>query len=110
MTPKKEPLVLLVDPNGDTLTTLYSILDREGCLVATSHPDVDALRYVAAHQPDVALVGRHPEDAPARLLPIQIRRLSPKTRVLLFDPSLPWKEGEKGVRALLEAVRKPSRR
>ncbi|HXX92940.1 MAG TPA: hypothetical protein VEN81_04860 [Planctomycetota bacterium] len=105
MSPKKEPHVLLVDPNGETLTTLYSILDQEGCQVATSHPDNEALRYVAAHKPDVALVGRHPDDAPAGFLSQSIERLSPRTRILLFDPSQPWRRESSFVQDLVRRVK-----
>jgi hypothetical protein len=105
MNPKKEPLVLLVDSDGETLTSLYSILVREGCSVATSHPDSNALRYVAEHKPEVALVGRHPEDATIGLFPEKIRRLSPKTRVLFFDLKRAWEQGSLPIRELVETVK-----
>jgi two-component system response regulator HydG len=83
----KQPLILVVDPDVDTLTSLYFILDGEGYLVATVHPTIDALKGVVEQKPDLVIAGQEAFDWNGMDLVRKIREISPDTRILLLvDP------------------------
>ncbi|HLF93979.1 MAG TPA: response regulator [Planctomycetota bacterium] len=84
---ERQPLILVIDREIDTLTSLYSVLDGEGYLVATAHPSVDALKYVAGHKPDLVIVGKEGGDLSGIDLVGRIREISPDTRIVLLAPS-----------------------
>lgn len=87
MSLEKDPLVLVVASDVDTLTSLYPLLEKEGCLVATRRRVIEGLKYVADHKPEIAIVGGDGLERSESELARRIREISPRTRVLRLDRS-----------------------
>jgi DNA-binding NtrC family response regulator len=90
MMSEKKPLIVVIDSSSETLTWLYSVLYGEGYLVATCPPTTDALRFVSAYKPAVAIVGRVAEYGVNLPLVSRIKEISPDTRVLVLAESSDW--------------------
>jgi DNA-binding response OmpR family regulator len=82
MNREKLQLILVVDRDGETLSSLYSILDSGGYLVATVHPGINALRYVAEHKPDCVIAAKEATSRTGLDLIGGIRRISSDIRII----------------------------
>jgi len=87
MTEEKKPLILIVERHLDTLTSLDSLLSREGYRVATCSSSAEALTAVAGQRFDLVVAGSVGHDRLGTDLVSQIKALSPETSVLLLIDS-----------------------
>lgn len=85
-----KPLILVVDDELDARLFLYSLLESDGYLVATSSNADEALKYVARNHPDLVLTDVRMPDVEGLELLSEIKRLSPQTRVVLLSAYADW--------------------
>lgn len=85
-----KPLILVVDDELDARLFLYSLLESDGFLVATSSNADEALKYVARNHPDLVLSDVRMPDLEGLELLTEIKRLSPRTRVVLLSAYADW--------------------
>jgi len=84
MTDEESPLILVVDRHLETLTTLDSLLSREGYRVTTCSSSAEALKAIAGKKLDLVIAGRCGTERNGVALVSQIKTLSPGTSVLLL--------------------------
>jgi DNA-binding response OmpR family regulator len=87
MSEEQKPLILIVDRHLDTLTTLDSLLSREGFRVTTCSSSAEALKAVAGQRLDLVIAGSVGPDRLGTVLVSKIKALSPETSVLLLMDS-----------------------
>ncbi|MBI3098748.1 MAG: response regulator [Planctomycetes bacterium] len=85
-----KPLILVVDDELDARLFLFSLLESDGFLVATSSSADEALKYVARNHPDLVLSDVRMPDVEGLELLSEIKRLSPRTRVVLLSAYADW--------------------
>ena len=101
-----EPRILVVEDESDTLLYLFDLLSAEGFRVDGTSNALEAIEYVTRRMPEVVLSDvRMPEMSGLELLD-RIKRVSPKTKVLLLsafaDESTRLQALAKGGEELLE--------
>jgi len=84
MTDEQKPLILIVDRQLETLTSLDSLLSREGYRVTTCSSSAEALKAVAGQKIDLVIAGRSGSERNGAILVAKIKTLSPETSVLLL--------------------------
>ena len=87
MSEEQKPLILIVDRHLNTLSSLDSLLSREGYRVTTCSSSSEALRAVAGQKLDLVVAGSVGPDRLGTALVSQIKALSPETTVLLLMDS-----------------------
>lgn len=87
MAEEMKPMILIVDRNLNTLTSLDSLLSREGYRVSTCSSSGEALKAVAGQRLDLVVAGRVGPDRHGTSLVSKIKVLSPETSVLLLMDS-----------------------
>jgi len=80
----ENPLILIVDRHLETLTTLDSLLSRQGYRVTTCSSSAEALKAIAGKQLDLVIVGQCGPARNGAVLVSTIKSLSPETNVLLM--------------------------
>lgn len=84
------PLILVADRETETLTEAFSVLEPEGFDVATCPRALDALKYAAAHKPDLVLVGRDFPDMDGIALLARIKEVAPSAHLMLLAAPSEW--------------------
>jgi DNA-binding NarL/FixJ family response regulator len=84
MSDEKKPLILIVDRQLGTLTTLDSLLSRAGYRVTTCSTSAETLKAVAGQKIDLVIAGRSGSERNGAILVAKIKTLSPETSVLLL--------------------------
>src|SRR4029079_532760 len=84
MAEELKPLILIVDRDLSTLTSLDSLLSREGYRVTTCSSSAEALKAVAGPELDLVIAGRVGPERNETVLVSKLKRLSPETNVLLL--------------------------
>jgi CheY-like chemotaxis protein len=84
MSDEKNPLILIVDRDLETLTSLDSLLSREGYRVTTCSSSAEALKAVAGQKIDLVIAGRSGSERNGAILVAKIKTLSPETSVLIL--------------------------
>jgi two-component system sensor histidine kinase/response regulator len=87
MSEEKKPLILIVDRQLSTLTSLDTLLSREGYCVTTCSSSAEALKAVVGQRLDIVIAGRGGPERHGAVLVSKIKTLSPETRVLLLIES-----------------------
>ena len=87
MSEEEKPLVLIVDRDLSTLTSLDSLLSREGYRVTTCSSSAEALKAMAGQKLDLVIAGRAGPERNGAALVSKLKRLSPETNVLLLMDS-----------------------
>jgi CheY-like chemotaxis protein len=87
MSEEERPLILIVDRNLSTLTSLDSLLTREGYRVTTCSSSAEALKAVAGQKLDLVIAGRAGPERNGAALVSRFKRVSPSTNVLLLMES-----------------------
>lgn len=87
MSEDKKPLILIVDRQLSTLTSLDALLSREGYRVTTCSSSAEALKAVAGQKLDLVIAGRAGSEHHGAALVSKIKALSPETSVLLLIES-----------------------
>jgi len=87
MSEEEKPLILIVDRHLSTLTSLDSLLSREGYRVTTCSSSSEALKAVGGQKLDLVIAGSAGPERTGAALVSQIKRLSPDTHVLLLMES-----------------------
>lgn len=90
MTRDAKPLILVLDRDSDELTGLYALLDAEGYLVATCLSEIDALKYVSQHKPQLVMISTRGPTAENLSLLESVRRISPATHVVFLSLHGEW--------------------
>jgi len=78
----KKPLVVVIDPDSDLLTSLYQTLEEEGYAVATCPNGLDGLKYVCRNRPDGVVCGLDLPDVDALDLLRRVRQVLPEAAIL----------------------------
>jgi DNA-binding NarL/FixJ family response regulator len=78
---------LLVDRRLSTLTSLESLLGRQGYRVITCSSSDEALKAVAGQRPHLVIAGKSGPERHGAALVAQIKSLSPETSVLFLMES-----------------------
>ena len=82
---EEKPSILVVDDESDTLIFLFDLLSAEGYDVLGSSNPLDAIEHVRRRSYDAVLADiRMPEMDGLELLE-RIKRISPKTRVIMLS-------------------------
>jgi two-component system response regulator HydG len=84
MPEENKPLILIVDRDLSTLTSLDSTLSGQGLRVTTCSSSSEALKAVAGQRLDLVIVGRVGPERNGAALISKIKTLSPTTNVLLL--------------------------
>jgi len=84
MTEDKKPRILVLDWQLSTLTSLDSLLSREGNHVTTCATAAAAMGVLSGHKFDLVIAGRCGPERDGAVLVSKIKTLSPETRVLLL--------------------------
>jgi DNA-binding response OmpR family regulator len=87
MSEEQKPLILIVDRHLNTLSSLDSLLSREGYRVSTCSSSAEALKAVAGQRLDLVVAGSVGPDRLGTVLVSKIKALSPETSVLLLIDS-----------------------
>jgi CheY-like chemotaxis protein len=80
-----KPRILVVDDESDALLYLFDLLSGEGFRVEGSSNALEALGYVARRMPDLVLADVHMPEMDGLELLDRIKRMAPKTRVILLS-------------------------
>src|SRR5688572_2393060 len=105
---RRQPIIVVVDPDADRATTLSSRLDRRGYHVVRRASGTDALQCVAEYKPDLVLSAGELLDVESPEFIHSIREISPSTQVLLIpgqESSPPVPEDNGGPAGEDEVVR-----
>src|SRR5687768_10831558 len=84
MSEEQKPLILIVDRNLNTLTSLDSLLSREGYRVTTCSSSAQALQAITGQRLDLVVAGDVGPESHGAVLASKIKALSPETTVLLL--------------------------
>jgi len=87
MSEEEKPLILIVDQHLSTLTSLDSLLSREGYRVTTCSSSAEALKAAAGLKLDLVITGRAGPGLQGSALVAKIKSVSPETNVLLLVES-----------------------
>jgi DNA-binding NarL/FixJ family response regulator len=87
MSGEKKPLILIVDRQLSTMTSLDYLLTREGYRVSTCSSGAEALKSAAGQSIDLVIAGRGGPEPHGASLVSQIKSVSPGTSVLLLVES-----------------------
>jgi DNA-binding NarL/FixJ family response regulator len=87
MSGEMKPLILIVDRQLSTLTSLDYLLSREGYRVTTCSSGAEALKAAAGQRIDLVIAGRGGAEPNGASLVSQFKTLSPGTSVLLLVES-----------------------
>ena len=87
MSEEQKPLILIVDRHLNTLSSLDSVLSREGYRVSTCSSSAEALKAVAGQRLDLVVAGSVGPEPQGTVLVSKIKALSPETSVLLLMDS-----------------------
>ena len=84
MSEEMKPLILIVDRQLSTLTSLDSLLSQHGYRVTTCSSSTEAMKAVAGQRLDLVIAGGDGPERPGSTLAAEIKALSPETSVLLL--------------------------
>jgi len=120
MSDKHKPLVMVIDPDPKTSTSLLPLLDAEGYRAVSCSAIGRSLTSVLRQHPDLVIVGKKMENCDGMIVIGRIKEISPDTRVILLVDSEDWpsfidaleagaddlQRRRPGERALLESARR----
>ena len=82
-----KPLVMVIDPDPKTSTSLFPLLDAEGYRAASCSAIARSLSAVQRRHPDLVVVSKEMENCDGMILIGRIKEISPDTRaILLIEP------------------------
>ncbi len=84
MSEENKPMILVVERQLSTLTSLDALLSREGNRVTTCSSTTAAMEALAGQKFDLVIAGRSGPERHGAALVSKIKTLSPETRVLLL--------------------------
>ncbi|HEX7896881.1 MAG TPA: hypothetical protein VF950_03925 [Planctomycetota bacterium] len=87
------PVVLVIDDDAGRRVHVAAILRRNGYACASTSPARGALEFAAQMKPDLVLARRRESAEDAAGLLVDVKRVLPAARVVLFSPSLQRVEG-----------------
>jgi DNA-binding NtrC family response regulator len=120
MSDREKPLVMVIDPDPKTSTSLLPLLVAEGYRAVSCSAIGRSLTAILRQHPDLVVVSTDPENCDGMILIGRIKEMSPDTRaILLIDPK-DWpslvdafdagaddlQRRQPGGRKLLESVRR----
>ena len=87
MSDNPKPLVLVIDPDPKTATSLFPLLDAEGYRAASCSAIARSLSAVQRRRPEVVIVSKEVENCDGMILIGRIKAMSPDARaILLIEP------------------------
>ena len=87
MSDRRKPLVMVIDPDPKTSTSLLPLLAAEGYRAASCSATGRSLTAVLRRQPDLVIVSKQMESCDGMILIGRIKEIAPDTRaILLVDP------------------------
>jgi DNA-binding NtrC family response regulator len=90
MSDHPKPLVMVIDPDPKTFTSLRPLLDAEGYRAASCSAIVRSLSAVQRRHPDLVIVSKEVEDCDGMILIGRIKEVSPDTRAILLIKPGDW--------------------
>jgi two-component system response regulator PilR (NtrC family) len=90
MSDNPKPLVLVIDPDPKTATSLLPLLVAEGYRAASCSAIARSLSAVQRRRPDLVLVSKEMENCDGMILIGRIKEMSPDTRVILLIEPGDW--------------------
>jgi len=120
MSDKRKPLVMVIDPDPKTSTSLLPLLAAGGYRAVSCSVIAKSLTAVLRQHPDLVIVGKKMEDCDGMILIGRIKGISPDTGVILLVDCEDWpslidaleagaddlQRRRPGGRELLESVRR----
>jgi DNA-binding response OmpR family regulator len=83
MSDQRKPLILVIDSDPTTSTSLSALLQAEGYGAAPCSAIANALSAVRRRHPDLVIVTKEMENCDGMILVGRIKEISPETRVIL---------------------------
>ena len=90
MSDNPRPLVLVIDPDPKTATSLLPLLVAEGYRAASCSAIARSLSAVQRRRPDLVLVSKEVENCDGMIQIGKIKEMSPDTRAILLIESGDW--------------------
>jgi DNA-binding NtrC family response regulator len=87
----EKPLILLVDDESDSLAYLFDLLHNEGYRVQPTSNPFDALETVIKQHPTLVISDLRMPDLDGLELLERVKKISPRTRVILLTAYGDWK-------------------
>jgi DNA-binding response OmpR family regulator len=90
MSDKHKPLVMVIDPDPKTSTSLLQVLDAEGYRAVSCSAIARSLTAVLREHPDLVIVSKEMENCDGMILIGRIKEISPDTKAILLAEPEDW--------------------